>query len=163
MMGTGTSAKGDGVMRSILLLAIAFCLLFPPAVNAQEPGTYEIFISDPVEVCPKRYKVEHENDALRALRLKLEPNDEGILCKMRPYLIVLLTDADIRIEADDWATITIIQPAGGTRWVKGGWQRIENRSTKKLECLIVEPRSTPLSRLLQTIVNEPEMESDTRH
>lgn len=140
-------------MRSILLPAIAFCLLFPPAANAQEPGAYEIFISDPVEVCPKRYKVEFENDSLRALRLHLAPNDEGVLCRMKPYLIVLLTKTEIRIEADDWEAITIDKPAGATRWVKGGWQRIRNRSARKFECLIVEPKTTLISRLLQHIVS----------
>ena len=140
-------------MRPILLLAIAFCLAFPPAASAQEPEAYEIFVSDPVEVCPKRYKVEFENDSLRALRLHLGPNDEGVLCRMKPYLIVFLTRAEIRIEADDWDAITIDKPAGATRWVKGGWQRIRNRSAWKLECLIVEPKTALISRLLRHIAN----------
>lgn len=104
-----------------------------------------VMAQDPVKVDPKHYKVEFENDQVRVLRVTFDPHEKSTVMHEHPtgYVIVYLTDADMKATLPDGETEEGHRKAGQTRWRVAGKHQTENLSDKPYEVIIVEIKTKP--------------------
>jgi len=111
----------------------------PPAGAAPKPAPAEKM--DPVVTDPQHYKVEFENQYVRAIRVKIGPHEK---LKMHRHpdtgaVIVLLTDQDMRQQHPDGKTTENHAKAGTSRWAPPDAGHIdENIGDKPVELIRVE-------------------------
>jgi quercetin dioxygenase-like cupin family protein len=96
---------------------------------------------DPVKVDPEHYKVEVDNDRIRAIRISYEPGDKSEM-HSHPYSVaVLLTDADVRYTYPDGTTEEIHGNAGQVMWLPPTTHQPENIGNSRFELIEIETKS----------------------
>jgi quercetin dioxygenase-like cupin family protein len=121
-------------MRPVLLMAVVWLLSAVPA-QAQ----------DAVKVDPKHYKVEFENEQVRALRISYGPGEKSVMHEHPANVAVFLTDGQVKFTRPDGKSQEVPAKAGATVWGAGEKHLPENVSDKPFEAILVELKSRPAS------------------
>jgi quercetin dioxygenase-like cupin family protein len=106
-------------------------------------GTPEAHAEDPVEVDPRHYSVEFENDAVRILRVRYAPSEKSVMHEHPASVGVYLTDAHIRITLPDGRSGEPHVQAGQAMWHAAGAHLPENIGDTPLEIVLVELKEPP--------------------
>jgi quercetin dioxygenase-like cupin family protein len=122
----------EAVMRQVLLAAAAL-LAWAVPTQAQ----------DAVKVDPKHYKVEFENDRVRALRITYGPGEKSVMHEHPASVAVFLTDGSVRFTLPDGKSQDVSSKAGTVQWNAGGKHLPENLGDKPFELILVELKSGP--------------------
>jgi quercetin dioxygenase-like cupin family protein len=94
---------------------------------------------DPVQVDPKRYKVEFENPQVRVLRARYGPHDAGVIHEhILNRVTVFLTDQHMKITTPDGKVQESNGKAGEIRLGGAAKHREENLSAGPFEVIAVE-------------------------
>ena len=110
-------------------------------VELKKPGTGKKITSalDPLKVDPKHYKLEFENDQVRALRVRVGahesvPMHEHTLNRVTVYL----TDQTNRITSADGKAETVQRKAGEAVWGKPVKHQEQNMGAEAFEAVLIE-------------------------
>ena len=79
---------------------------------------------DAVQVDPKHYKVELENDRVRVVRIRYGPREKSVMHQHPPGLAVFLTDGSFKFTYPDGKTETIQGKAGEFLWFAEPWEHL---------------------------------------
>jgi quercetin dioxygenase-like cupin family protein len=93
---------------------------------------------DPVQVDPKHYKVEIENDRVRVLRIKYGPREKSVMHGHPALVGVFLTDGHCRFSYPDGRTEDIQAKAGQVMVFDAFVHLPENLSDQPFEVIAVE-------------------------
>ncbi|MFQ5818228.1 MAG: hypothetical protein ACE5H2_09790 [Terriglobia bacterium] len=111
-----------------------------------QPGASPLALDparDPVQVDPKHYQVEFENDQVRVLRIRYGPREQGKLHTHRPRVGVWLTDAHVKHTYPDGTADESRSQAGGVGWGEAVTHQGENLSDQPFEVVVVELKRKP--------------------
>ena len=120
--------KTDGHLTALILFA-AFALL-GTAKNAMA--------KDPVQVDPKHYHLEFENDQVRVLRITYGPHELSVMHEHPASVVISLTDQDVKFSFPNGNSEERHLKAGQAVWHEAGSHLPENLSDKPLEAILVE-------------------------
>ncbi len=95
-------------------------------------------VEDPVKVDPKHYKVEFENDRVRALRISYGPHEKSIMHEHPNAVAVMLADARARFTYPDGRTEEFDMKAGQTLWFPAVTHLPENLLDKPIHLIFIE-------------------------
>ena len=101
------------------------------------------FAQDAVQVDPKHYKVEFENDQVRVLRVTYEPGEKSVMHQHPASVAVFLADASGKFTLPDGTTQDASFPAGTVRWGDGETHLPENVGDAPFELILVELKGEP--------------------
>ncbi len=93
---------------------------------------------DPVQVDPKHYKVEFENDRVRVLRINYGPGEKSVMHGHPALVGVFLTDGHFRFTYPDGKTEEIEGKAGQALFFDTFAHLPENLSDRPFEAIAVE-------------------------
>ncbi len=93
---------------------------------------------DPVQVDPKHYKVELENDRVRVLRISYGPGEKSVMHGHPALVGVFLTDGHFRFTYPDGKTEEIEGKAGQVMSYDAFAHLPENLSDRPFEAIAVE-------------------------
>ena len=116
-----------------LLLAIVLSSLMALSAQAQ----------DPVQVDPKHYKVEVDNDQVRVVRFRLGPKESTPMHEHPPGVVTLLTDARLKFTLADGKTEERTATAGSVRYRPAVKHSVENLNDTDVELIEVELKTKP--------------------
>jgi len=103
------------------------------------PGALPANPLDPVQVDPKRYKVEFENPQVRVLRARYGPGEAGVIHEhILNRVTVFLTDQHMKITTPDGKVQESKGKAGEIRLGGAAKHREENLSAAPFEVIAVE-------------------------
>jgi quercetin dioxygenase-like cupin family protein len=94
--------------------------------------------ADPIEVDPKHYKVELENDRVRVLRITYGPREKSVMHSHPDGLAVFLTENRARFTLPDGRTEERSWTAGQTMLLLAEEHLPENLTDKSIELILVE-------------------------
>jgi hypothetical protein len=94
--------------------------------------------ADPVQVDPKHYAVELENNRVRVLRKKYGPGEKSVMHGHPAGVAVFLTDHQSRFTYPDGRTEDMTAQAGSIRWLDGFEHLVESLSDRPFELIIIE-------------------------
>jgi quercetin dioxygenase-like cupin family protein len=93
---------------------------------------------DPVNVDPKHYTVELENERVRVLRIRYGPGEVSAMHSHPEAVLVFLTDAEARFTYPDGKTEEIRGRAGEIASLPAMTHLPESLSAKPFEVVLVE-------------------------
>ncbi len=94
--------------------------------------------ADPVQVDPKHYTVEFENDRVRVIRVHFGPHEKSTMHGHPPGISISLTDRDMKYTLPSGRTRNIMGRAGEIVWYDGHEHQPENLSSMSYEGLHIE-------------------------
>jgi hypothetical protein len=95
--------------------------------------------ADPVEVDPKHYKVEYENDRIRILRITYGPHEKSVMHWHPASVAVMLTDIDFRFYLPQGKEREILGKVGQILCFEEPFEHDpENLSGRHFEAILVE-------------------------
>jgi quercetin dioxygenase-like cupin family protein len=94
--------------------------------------------ADPVEVDPKHYSVEVENEKVRVLRIKYPPHEKSEMHWHPDSVAVAVTDFKTRFTFPDGTTEDIEGKAGEALWISATTHLPENPADEPFEVILVE-------------------------
>jgi hypothetical protein len=97
--------------------------------------------ADPVEVDPKHYKVEFENDRVRVLRVRYGAHEKSATHGHPAGISVSLTARDLRFTLPDGRVRHLIGKVGEIVWYEAHEHLPENLSSSPYEGIYVELKS----------------------
>jgi hypothetical protein len=124
------------------LLLVTACALaqprrFTPRQNFPPDIVIERFV-DVVQIAPKLYTVDRENEKVRVLRARL-PGDANVsLHDHRSGVLVAITDVHLRFRTPDKKSFDLHVPGGETRWLDGDTHTEQNLNNRPCEFLFIE-------------------------
>ena len=95
-------------------------------------------VKDPVKLDPKHYKVEFENDKVRAIRIRYGPREKSIMHGHPNAVAVFLEDARARFTYPNGKTEEVEMKAGQTMWFPAVEHLPENKLDKPIHLLFIE-------------------------
>ena len=95
-------------------------------------------VKDPVKLDPKHYKVEFENDKVRAIRVRYGPREKSIMHGHPNAVAVFLEDARARFTYPNGKTEDLEMKAGQTMWFPAVEHLPENKLDKPIHLLFIE-------------------------
>ena len=104
---------------------------------------------DPVQVDPKNWKVEFENDQVRVLRVKIDPHGKLGMHEHPANLLITLTDGHVKDVFPDGKTAEREFKAGQATWRPAVKHANENLTDKPTESILVELKATPAPKKSQ--------------
>jgi len=93
---------------------------------------------DVVQVAPKLYTVDRENEKVRVLRAKLPGEANVSLHDHRSGVLVAITDVHLRFRTPDKKSFDLHVPAGEARWLDGDTHTEQNLNNRPCEFLFIE-------------------------
>lgn len=94
---------------------------------------------DPVEVDPKHYKLEFENDRIRVLRVSYGPHEKSVMHGHPPCIVVMLSDTDLKFKLPYGRIRDLMGKAGQILPMEEASEHLpENLSDKPFECVLIE-------------------------
>jgi hypothetical protein len=94
--------------------------------------------NDILKIDPKHYRLEFENEKVRALRVTLGPDESVPMHEAAAATLVCLTECHVRFTPPNGRVQDIHMEAGQTRWIWDDTRAEKNLSTHKLEILLIE-------------------------
>ena len=104
---------------------------------------------DPVQVDPKNWKVEFENDQVRVLRVKIDPHGKLGMHEHPANLLITLTDGRVKDVFPDGKTAEREFKAGQATWRPAVKHANENLTDKPTESILVELKAKPAAKKSQ--------------
>src|SRR2546426_12808657 len=101
---------------------------------------------DPVQVDPKHYKVEFENDEVRVLRVQYGPGEKSVMHSHPDAVQVFLTDVRATFTYPDGKSEELTAKAGEAKWHPAFAHLPENVNDKPLELILVELKGKKASK-----------------
>jgi quercetin dioxygenase-like cupin family protein len=98
---------------------------------------------DPINVDPKHYKVELENDQVRVLRITYGPHEKSPMHEHPAGVAVAITDAVVKFTLADGKSEERPFKAGQILWIAAEKHAPENLSDKPLEIVLTEVKTKP--------------------
>lgn len=130
-MRGGSREKGETMRQGLLVVAMM----------AASAGF--AFAQDAVQVDPKHYKVEFENEQVRVLRVAYAPGEASEMHEHPASVAVFLTDGQGMFTLPDGTTQDASFPAGSVRWGDGETHRPENVGEAPFELILIELKGAP--------------------
>lgn len=96
---------------------------------------------DAPKVDSTHYKVEFENDQVRALRISYGPHEKSVMHEHPASVVVFLTDGRVKFTYPDGETEEVGWKAGETWWLPAAKHRPENITDKAFELIQVEMKA----------------------
>ena len=93
---------------------------------------------DPVQIDPRHYKVEFENDRVRVVRIKYGPREKSVMHSHPESVAVFLTDAHAKFTYPDGLTEDIQANAGSVQHMDAFSHLPESLSNKPFEVIQIE-------------------------
>jgi hypothetical protein len=94
---------------------------------------------DRVEVDPKHYQLEFENDQVRVLPIRFAPHERSVMHGHLPCIVVILSDCDFRFNFPHGKKQDILGKAGQIISFEEPFEHLpENLSDKRFEAILVE-------------------------
>lgn len=93
---------------------------------------------DAVEVDPKHYTVEFENDRVRIIRIKYGPGEKSVMHTHGPNVSIMLTEGIIRMNLPDGTHEDLPSEIGAAQWSDKEEHLPENLSDGPIEVVLVE-------------------------
>lgn len=93
---------------------------------------------DPVQIDPRHYKVEFENDRVRVVRIKYGPREKSLMHSHPESVAVFLTDAHAKFTYPDGRTEDIQANAGSVQHMDAFSHLPESLSNKPFEVIQIE-------------------------
>jgi quercetin dioxygenase-like cupin family protein len=94
---------------------------------------------DPVQVDPKHYAVEYENERVRVLRVTYGPHEKSVMHSHPANIVVMLTDCDFRFYLPKGKQQGIFGKVGQLLTIEEPFDHApENLSDKPFEAIVVE-------------------------
>lgn len=93
---------------------------------------------DPVQIDPRHYKVEFENDRVRVVRIKYGPREKSVMHSHPESVAVFLTDAHAKFTYPDGRTEDIQANAGSVQHMDAFSHLPESLSNKPFEVIQIE-------------------------
>jgi len=104
---------------------------------------------DPVQVDPKNWKVEFENDQVRVLRVKIDPHGKLGMHEHPANVLITLTDGRVKDVFPDGKTAEREFKAGQATWRPAVKHANENLTDKPTESILVELKAKPAAKKSQ--------------
>jgi quercetin dioxygenase-like cupin family protein len=104
------------------------------------------YAQDPIQVDPKHYKVEFENDQVRVLRINYGPGEKSVMHAHPASVAVFLTDASARFGLPDGKSQDMTVKAGTTQWSDVDKHLPQSTSDKPFELILVELKGKPTDK-----------------
>ena len=101
---------------------------------------------DPVNVDPKHYRVEFENDQVRVLRITYGPHEKSVMHDHPAGQVVYLTDSNVKFGLPGGKSEAMQGKAGQTAWAPAGKHLPENVTDKRMEAILVELKAKPKAK-----------------
>ena len=95
---------------------------------------------DAVAVDPKHYKVEFQNERVRVLRIRYNPNEKSVMHAHPANVAIFMTDTHGKFTFPDGTSAPADRKAGDVLWTDAGKHLPENTGTKPFEVVLVELR-----------------------
>ena len=95
-------------------------------------------IEDPVQVDPKHYKVEFENDRVRVVRITYGPGEKSVMHSHPESISVFLTDAHAKFTYPDGRSEDLNANAGSVQHMDAFTHLPESTSKTAFEVILVE-------------------------
>jgi quercetin dioxygenase-like cupin family protein len=99
-----------------------------------------------VQVDPKHYRVEFENDQVRVLRVQYGPHEKSVMHRHPASVAVFLADQDAKFTMPDGKTTERHGKAGQALWNPAETHLPENMGDKPLDVVLVELKSKPAAK-----------------
>ena len=96
---------------------------------------------DPVQLDPKHYIVEFENERVRVLRVKFGPHEKSVMHGHPAAVAVFLTEAHFKFTFPDGKAEERRGSAGQTLWMAEEEHLPENLSDQPAEIILVEQKT----------------------
>lgn len=96
---------------------------------------------DPVQVDPKHYKVEFENDRVRVLRIHYAPGEKSVMHVHPDSVAIMLTDAHVTFTGPDGKSELRTNKAGDALWTPAGAHLPANTGKKAMDVVLIELKS----------------------
>ena len=113
---------------NLIVLAVGAICLLATAAMAQ----------DPIQVDPKHYKVEVDNDQVRVLRFHMAPKESSPMHSHPANVLVALTDGHVKIISADGKSREVTRKAGAVTYRPAEKHAVENLGDKDYESITVE-------------------------
>lgn len=98
----------------------------------------EMAVQDPVQVDPKHYKIELENDQVRVLRINYAAHEKSVMHSHPDGVAIFQNDIHCRFTFPDGKTEEQRFRAGETLYMPAGSHLPENLSDQPFEVVLVE-------------------------
>ena len=99
------------------------------------------FAQDPVAVDSAHYKLEFENEHVRALRITYGPNEKSVMHYHPAGVAVFFNDQKVQFTLPDGQTIEMGSKAGEVMWLEAGAHLPQNLTDQPLELILVEVKA----------------------
>ena len=93
---------------------------------------------DPVQVDPKHYLVEFENDRVRVLRVKFGPHEKSVMHGHPEGISISLTGRDMKFNLPNGRMRHLLGRAGDVVWYEAHEHLAENLSAQPYEGIHIE-------------------------
>jgi hypothetical protein len=137
-----------------LLLFVAFALgaygqrpfppdrLFPPDIVSPEA----LARRDPLKIDAQHYRLDFENEHVRAIRLTLKAEEAVPMHDDVDALTVCIQECHLRFTTPDGHTQDVHMESGETRWLYGDRHSARNLNTNPMEMVFIEVKSANKDR-----------------
>ena len=120
--------------ENLLNQRIEFVIVIPRGSN----GASQRVGADPLAVDPASWKIEVDNEPVRALRYRGDPRVKGVLHGHPAHVVVFLTNAKTLLPQPDGKSIVSVRKAGEVISVAAGEHAPENLLDEPVEVILVE-------------------------
>jgi hypothetical protein len=108
--------------------------VFPPDIVSPEVTARR----DPLRVDPTHYRLDFENEHVRALRLTLKADETVPLHDDRDAFAVCIQECHLRFTRPDGRIQDVHMETGETRWIYGDSRSAKNLNTQPMQILFLE-------------------------
>ncbi len=98
---------------------------------------------DPVKVDSSHYKVEFENDQVRAIRIHVGPHEKSPMHEHPESVVIFLTDGHGKFTFPDGKVEEVSWKAGEMAWFPAVKHQPENLSDQPLDIIQIEMKPQP--------------------
>ena len=128
--------------RAVLLILVALVLAaqdFPRRLAPfSSPPEIVLPPNDILKIDPKHYRLEFENEKVRALRVTLGPDESVPMHDAAAATLVCLSECHLRFTPPNGRVEDVHMEAGHTRWIWDESRSEKNLSTHSVEVLLIE-------------------------
>jgi hypothetical protein len=115
---------------------------FPPDIVSPEV----LARRDPLKLDPKHYRLDFENEHVRALRLTLNADEAVPMHDDVDALAVCIRECHLRFTRIDGRIQDVHMESGETRWLYGEAHSAKNLNTNPMEMLFIEVKAANRDR-----------------
>jgi beta-alanine degradation protein BauB len=116
--------------------------LFPPEIVPSEVFARH----DPLKIDPKHYRLDYENEHVRAIRLTLKADEAVPMHDDVDALAVCIQECHLRFTWPNGHIQDVHMESGETRWLYGDTHSTRNLNTNPMEMLFIEVKSANKDR-----------------